>query len=102
MSFLHKGAELKTHPKSSRQSLFIIGGICIVVALGIYWYFSRTPSQDSQESSQTKQKELPLKQVNWQKTLYEDPTFQSLKNPLKAPLEVGTSGNPDPFQVKIK
>ncbi len=101
MGFLAKNTAHQGAPKSSRLILIIIVGACVIIAAGIYWFFSQSSqvSNTRDEQPQTA-KELPLKRVNWKKNLYEDETFQSLKNPLPAPLEAGVTGNTNPFGEK--
>ncbi len=103
MGFLAKKASSEKTRTSSRQTLIIIIVVCVVIATGIYWFFSQSSMVGSTRDEQPQaSKELPLKRVNWKKTLYEDQTFQSLKNPLPIPIEAGVSGNTNPFGEKPK
>ncbi len=101
MGFLAKNSTHQGAPKSSRLILIIIVGVCAIIAAGIFWFFSHSSSQSNTRDEQPQTaKELSLKRVNWKKNLYEDETFQSLKNPLPAPLEAGVTGNTNPFGEK--
>lgn len=102
MSFLAKGLHQEGAVNKSRKILLIIIGVCVLGAVGVYWFFSQSQTVSIQDQETQSKKEIPLKRVNWKKTLYEDQTFQSLKNPLSVPLDSGVTGNTYPFGEKIK
>ena len=45
-------------------------------------------------------KKLPIKKVDWEKNVYEDPFFLSLKERMPSELTIGDVGNKEPFIKK--
>jgi hypothetical protein len=50
----------------------------------------------------TEKKKLPLKKIDWEKTVYEDPFFLSLKEQMSSHITIDKVGNQEPFVTKKK
>lgn len=67
---------------------------------GYYLYQTYGPKPQPASSIATEKKKLPIKKVDWEKTVYEDPFFLSLKEQMPSQATVGTIGNKEPFVTK--
>lgn len=60
------------------------------------------PKPQSVSSIAAEKKKLPIKKVDWEKTVYEDPFFLSLKEQMPSQVTVDNVGNKQPFVIKKK
>lgn len=87
----------------SRQTILLVLFIFMLGGGGGYYYLISFAPQTSESLIELQvKKQLPIKKVNWQKTLYEHAIIKGLHNPLTGPLEIGVVGNRTPFQPPVK
>ena len=78
------------------SSLPLLIGLLVLVLIGGGYYFYTnimvvTPVQEAPKPLAISPK------VDWEKQIYNDPTYVKLVNPLPGPIESGPTGNPRPF-----
>lgn len=95
----HQSVKKKKKP-FSRQTILLVIFILMLFGGGGYYFLTSFAPPDSESQAQLEQRaQLPIKKVNWQKVIYENETLKALRNPLSAPVEIGTVGHQNPFRI---
>jgi len=95
----HQPAKKRKKP-FSRQTILLVIFIVLLFGGGGYYFLTSFAPMGVGSTTQLEQStQLPVKRVNWQKLIYENVLLKELRNPLTAPLEVGTVGHPNPFRL---
>lgn len=90
---------IKKKKGPSRQTALLIVFALVVLGGGGYYAITTfAPAVESVVDREAK-RQLQIRRIDWQRTVYEHDTLKNLRNPLPGPLEVGTVGNPSPFRV---
>lgn len=89
-------------PKKKRTNSRLLIGVFVILCGygGYYIYQLYGPKPQSVSSIAAEKKKLPIKKVDWEKTVYEDPFFLSLKEQMPSQITVDKIGNKEPFVVK--
>lgn len=80
-------------------------GVIFVILLGYagyYFYQIYGPKPQTTLTIPAEKKKIPIKKVDWEKTVYEDPFFLSLKDQMPSQVIVDKIGNKEPFAAKKK
>lgn len=91
--------------KKKKSNLPLLLGLLALILIGGGWYLWSTilSKQSSILDIQEGSKKVQIKNVNWQKDVFEHPVFTSLEDSQEEPLVAGTSeGNPNPFTRKLR
>lgn len=91
--------------KKKKSNLPLLLGLLVLILVGGGWYLWSTilSKQSSILDIQEGSKKVQIKNVDWQKDVFEHPVFTSLEDSQEEPLVAGTSeGNPNPFTRKLK
>jgi len=90
--------------KKKRTNSTALVGIFVLLCgyAGYYFYGIYGPKIKSTTSIVVEKKKLSIKKINWEKTVYEDPFFLSLKDQMSVQVTVDKIGNKEPFAVKKK
>lgn len=91
--------------KKKKNNLPILLGVLALLLGGGGWYLWATffSKQISILDIQEGNKKVHVKNVDWQQTIFANPIFTSLSEPLEEPPVAGTSeGNPNPFTHRVK
>lgn len=88
--------------KRTNSTALIVIFLILCGYAGYYAYQVYWPRPQVSISITIEKKNLPIKKVDWEKTVYEDPFFLSLKNRLPLQVTVDKMGNKEPFAVKKK
>lgn len=90
---------LKKQKGLSRQTmLLIVFALAVLGGGGYYAVTTFVPTVESVLELEQK-RQLQIRRIDWQRTVYEHGTLKNLRSPLPGPLEVGPVGNPTPFRV---
>jgi len=92
------------YPKKKRTNSLALTVIFVLLLgyAGYYFYQMYGPKPQTAISVSAEKKKLPIKKIDWEKTVYEDPFFLSLKEQMPTQITVGTIGNKEPFVIKKK
>lgn len=85
---------------SKDHVLIIVGILCASATIGILMMIvnrGRVAQPVVSVGIEEERQEVKVKGVDWRKSLFDLKRFRELKNPLPAPLDIGTTGNPKPF-----
>ncbi|MBI2644878.1 hypothetical protein HYW94_01730 [Candidatus Uhrbacteria bacterium] len=90
--------------KKKRTNSAALGVIFVLLAgyAGYYFYQIYGPKSSAPVSIVVEKKKLPIKKIDWEKTVYEDPFFLSLKEQMPTQMTVDKIGNKEPFVTKKK
>ncbi|MDP3772393.1 MAG: hypothetical protein Q8Q94_03400 [bacterium] len=90
----------------NRQNLILIAGV-IILGVGFYFWFQGSPfagpagsTSTSREPNQFEaylQTVRPLATINFDISIFQDPSFRSLRVPTIPPLPDTPAGRPNPF-----
>ena len=91
-------------PKKKRTNsrLLIIVFLLLCGYGGWYMYGIYGPKPPFVPLVAEEKKKLPIKKIDWEKTVYEDPFFLSLKEQMSSQVIVDKVGNKEPFVTKKK
>ncbi|MEK7618784.1 MAG: hypothetical protein AAB416_00910 [Patescibacteria group bacterium] len=91
--------------KKKKNNLPILLGFLALLLIGGGWYLwtAVLSKQISILDIQEGNKKVQVKSIDWQQTIFANPVFTSLSEPLEEPPIAGTSeGNPSPFTHRVK
>lgn len=84
----------------SRQAVLVMIFAFFVIGGGGYYYYTTFAPQEAESVVELGTKrQLHVRRVDWEKTVYDHGVLKKLKNPLSGPLEIGPLGNPHPFRT---
>ncbi|MDP2655966.1 MAG: hypothetical protein Q8P11_00145 [bacterium] len=80
--------------KKTSMPMLIVLLFLVLIGGGYYYYVTVLSSVPTPE----KNNPIPIATtIDWNKQLYQDPSYKNLVNPLRGSVEVGPMGNPKPF-----
>lgn len=82
------------------QILIMVGILCTTATIAVLMIIvnrGRVTQPVMPVSVEEGRQGINVKNIDWQKSLFNMKQFRDLKNPLPAPVDIGTVGNPKPF-----
>lgn len=88
--------------KNKRTNSKLLIGVFVLLCGYGGWYLYQIygPKQHAVSSLLAEKKKLPIKKIDWEKTVYEDPFFLSLKEQMSSQMVIDKIGNKEPFVTK--
>ena len=99
-----KKSGARDYDKEKEQPPILLGFLALLLIGGGWYLWTAVLSkQISILYIQEGNKKVQVKSIDWQQTIFANPVFTSLSEPLEEPPIAGTSeGNPSPFTHRVK